>query len=404
MLTAMPLRVVLDSNIYTGDKLRKGEPFKTLARMCKKGDVLVILPYIVEREIQTQLAAGSKDDVIAFLKSGKELLSRGVPDDVGAVLGAAINLLNDRQNDVVAHAQVLFDQWGIENNVAKHGLSADLSRKAMEAYFTGQAPLTSPKDRKHIPDAFLYQAIVELAGEGPLFVVSQDNQLRNQCANIPDVEVFENLTSFIASAPVQGLIVEEDVLQSIVQVGSWMEAEMVAPVPSNAEKVEKATVDVKTILERLRQYANSDPFIKNYVAEHGAEDGAGQTFRSRSVPGDDGEAYLQSYGPLDEVELYWDDAAYMGDSTYLVPYRGTGEMLVEYYLRKSDWHEVDGRKVSFTDHNDYVFEVEEERGVTVDGLLRIELDDDAISSDDISTSIQSIEIDSIENVALEKDA
>lgn len=51
-----------------------------------------------------------------------------------------------------------------------------------------------------------------------------------------------------------------------------------------------------------------------------------------------------------------------------------------------------------------MFEVEEERGVTVDGLLRIELDDDAISSDDISTSIQSIEIDSIENVALEEDA
>jgi PIN domain len=380
----MPIRVVLDTNVYTNDKLRRSEPFKSLGRLLKTGDLKLILPFIVMREFQTQLRASNSDDIANLLKSGRALIDRGIPDDLKTALQVLLLKFADRQEQVEGHAQSEFDHWLAENAVAQHGLSADLSKKAMEAYFTGQAPLVSPKDRKHIPDSFLYQALAELAAEGAVCFVSHDNQLREHCAKIVKVEVFESLTKFIAAEQVQSLIVEEEVSQSSDRAST--------------------SGSKKNVLKRLQHYAEINPHIKTYVAEHGAEMVAGTTFRSRSIPGNDQEAYVQMFGHLDDIELSWDEAVYMGDSTFVVPYAGTGEMLIEYYLNKADTWQVEDRHVSLTDHNNHVWEVQENCSVTIHGVLSIELDEDFESVLDIAEALQDLEIDSIESVCLEEDA
>ena len=49
----MPLRVVLNTNIFRRDPFRLSQGFKTLSHLCTAGKIELFLPEIVRREFET---------------------------------------------------------------------------------------------------------------------------------------------------------------------------------------------------------------------------------------------------------------------------------------------------------------------------------------------------------------
>jgi hypothetical protein len=72
------INVLIDTNIYRKCPSRNDLPFKGLERLCKAGIIRLHLPYVVEREVQTQQTVVYKKDLDDAIKAISGLLKRGL--------------------------------------------------------------------------------------------------------------------------------------------------------------------------------------------------------------------------------------------------------------------------------------------------------------------------------------
>lgn len=394
----MPLRVVLDTNIFRSDTFRRSQEFKTLGHLCTAGKVEIVLPEIVRREFETQLDADDTDALAKFKKAAGDLLERPVPADIKAAIGDLIKNLEAQKEEVAQASAASFNAWTKEHQVKHIPLSGDHALAAMDAYFKAGKPFKAAKDRKDLPDAMIYQSLLQLVAEGPLVLVCSDGRLKEACSSVDGVTVYQNLKELIASDALQTLIVEDETPKKAMQEAeihstavatSWMQAEVFSP---------------KAIIEGLKQLSLKDPnALTSYVSSHGGESLATTTFNSPSIPGDDREAYIAMFGDLDEVEFEWEQAAYHGNSIYIVPFQATGYFNISYYVPKWDVEQIENRGGSYHQHNDYVVEAEEEAELHVSGALRIVVAGDYQAGDELENAIEELEIDSVDSPMLAED-
>ena len=67
-----------------------------------------------------------------------------------------------------------FDEWQERTKAIILPITGYHAAKAMDKYFAGTLPFGSPKARTDIPDAFIVEAILDLASQEPLFAVAAD--------------------------------------------------------------------------------------------------------------------------------------------------------------------------------------------------------------------------------------
>ena len=370
----MPLKVLLDTNVYSSDKYRVGQAFKTLGHLCQNGHVEVLLPHIVQREFETQLDANAAEIMASFEKSSKKLANSPIPADLRADLDALMAQFKARKDEVVASHSADFAAWRQANAVTELTLNGDHAIAAMQNYFTGGPPFQSAKKREDIPDALLYQQVVDLASQGPLIIVSKDKNFSGAINATGNIAHYGDLNAFVGSDEVQAIIAQQE------------------------------AADSAALLERLAQWASQPPnALTEYVSEHGGEGLAGTHFSSPSIPGDDREAYIYMFGNLYDITFGWDLATYHGDMVFVVPFAGVGEFNINYYVPKWDVEEIEHRGGFYRHHNDYVVEADEQATLWVNGMLRIKVAGDYQPGDDLEDAIEELTIDKVDSPLLIED-
>lgn len=408
----MPLRIVLDTNIFRSDTFRQGQGFKTLGRLCTAGKIRLVLPEIVRREFETQLHSDDVDAIARFKKAAGDLLERSVPADIKAAIDELIKNLETKKDEVAQASAASFRAWTEEHGVKHIPLSGDHALAAMDAYFTSGKPFKVAKERKDLPDAMIYQSLVQLVVEGPLVLVCADGKLSEACSSVDGLTVYHNLKELIASDAVQTLIVEDEApkiaeqeskVKTAATADNSVKAEGISPAAQHAQYLQTGQ-SIKAIIEGLKQLSLKDPnVLSSYVSSHGGESLATTTFNSPSVPGDDREAYIAMYGVMDNVEFEWEQAAYHGNSIYIVPFQATGFFNINYYVPKWDVEEIESRGATYSPHNDYVVEAEEEAELCVSGALRIIVASDYEAGDELEDAIEELKIDSVDSPMLAED-
>jgi hypothetical protein len=364
-------RLILDTNIYRKNPRRDNLPFSALSRLCKADVVQLYLPYVVLREFQTQQSIQCKKHLAAVVSATRSLENLpGTPEDLSSQLGQLVCQLTARESDMASATEKYFLDWAKDNRVIIVNLSADQAQAAMEAYFTGDAPLKTPKVRDDIPDSLIFQAVRELASS-PVTLICEDGNLRSACAAIANVTVFSSLVEFIESAGMQDEIKELDVIQKI---GSIVEA---------LGKFEEETSDFTSM-------------VRGKVGEALMW----KKIKAHSIPDDNHEASISGYSEPEDIELDFGEAAYFGGGEFGIPFSATLQVTGIYYLFKGDVYRVEERNVSLSDHNDHYYEAEESFEVVVNGLVKVTCNRDAIDPDDIDAAITDAAIDSIEPVRL----
>lgn len=371
----MPLKVVLDTNVYSSDKFRLGQDFKTLGGLCQNGHVEVMLPYIVKREFETQLDTNAAEIMAGFEKFSKRTVGGPIPADLRTELDALIAKFKARKQEIVQSHRVHFDAW--RHDHAVHDLAFDgvHAAAAMENYFTAGPPFQLAKNREDIPDAMIYQDILKVAADGPVVVICKDKKLTKAVVNIANVTHYPDLNGFIASAEVQAIIAQQE-----------------------------AANNAANLLQRLKDFTAIVPnLLTEFVSDHGGEQLAGTRFSSRSIPGDDREAYIYMFGSLYDIEFDWGGATYHGDLVFVVPFGAEGIFNINYFVPKWDVHEIESRGGSYRYHNDYVVEADEEAELWVTGMLRIKVSDRYTPEDDLEDVIEEMSIDSVDEPCLVED-
>lgn len=365
-------QILIDTNIYRKDPIQAGLPFRAVARLCTAKAATLHIPYIVLREFQTQQVDLYQKEMHAALKGVSSVQGRRLSANATTRLGdikAALEAVLPTVNDDAANGIV---KWAEEIGAILYSLDFDDAKRAMEAYFTGQLPLKEPKIRKDIPDSFLFQSALTILGTTKeLYVISEDGAFSEAAATVEGVQVLKSLNEFIELPEVQIVLQKQD------------EAEKIAFV---IQKLSEAPGELEFYMRSL------------------GEKVLWEKIHSRTIPDDNHEATICSYGDLEDIDIDFTKAAYYGEGQLRLPFSCAMSVSAIYYIFKSDFFALDEEDMpSISDHNDHYFEAESEFNAVVHGSISIHVQLDEASDDkevEDYVDFDSVKIDEIDRIEL----
>jgi hypothetical protein len=213
------IHVILDTNIFRKNPSLSDLSFQALERLCKAKIAKLHIPYIVEREFQTQQTALYKKDLDTAISSLNSIIRRGLPQDKIIDLTVIKEQLNNISSPILSDVENSIIVWAKSIHAQRHAISQEQAVAAMESYFQGTPPLKNPKNRDDIPDSFIFQTVLSVANNNkPLFVIAEDDKIASAAEKIDGVFVYRNLPAFIESSDIQKEILELDVISNIEEV------------------------------------------------------------------------------------------------------------------------------------------------------------------------------------------
>jgi PIN domain len=396
----LKFNVVLDTNIYRKNPKRSDLPFETLERLCKAGVLCLHLPYVVEREFQTQQIEQYQKDISDSLLGLKSIIRKGLPPAELANVQGIHDSIKTVEPLLIAAAEAPLISWAEAISAKRHPITESAAQSAMEAYFQGHPPFTKLKIRDDIPDAFIFQTIKDVSAIEPaLIVLSEDGKLANAARNIPNVIVHNSLSAMIESEPIKAEILKLDGVERMEATRDLL--------PQDDVKFDKPTVaeDLKAIKNLLRKYEIKFGELTADLKRSSGEKLAWKTVHSLHIPDDNHEATITGCFDTKEIEFEFEDLYYFGAGKFGLPFSYRTTASLTYYIFKSDYYCLDeDRMPSVTDHNDHYYEAEEDLDVCVTGVLRISFPPEEIKGLTLDTLKDHIdfEIDSIDKIEVLK--
>ena len=364
------IRLVLDTTAFHQNSTLKGQDFKLIGTLSASGALKLFLPYVVEKEFLAQQKTSCHDQIEAVARAVKTLSQRTLAKEQAEWLAAVDSKIEEHKSALLSADENNLNDWLGTIKAERVAVCGEQALGALNAYFHGTPPLKAPKEKKHIPDSFVFQAIRKIASVGEeVAFISGDAQLREAAKRIPRVRVFENLNTFAQSSEIQAPILQEAEKQKIERIKTCLPTNPVA-VKALSEAV-KAKIGEKLVWKKVG------------ADEYGY---------------DESDSTITSYDDAHEPSFNWKELLYYGDGSFSLPFTAKVGVLITYYIFKTDWYCMDNDAPSVTDHNDYYFEAQRDAQVSVEGILSFSVWDDIAPDDEDVVSEESVEIDSIESI------
>lgn len=340
--------IVIDTSVYRTDPQRKKLPFKAVRRLCEAGIARLHMPYIVEREFQTQQAELCRRDLENAVKSIKKVLRRGLPRTQGDLLSGLLSSLEEGAESVQEAAGQEFSEWVADLGGVQHRLTVEQSVAALDAYFEGRPPLKKPKNRDDIPDSFVFQQILEVYSEcDNVVVIAGDNRLAEAARGLEGAEVFTSVGDFVENEVVRSCLLKLDMSELDVES------------------------EIGVIVGYIRDLEERHAFVESFLEGTEGDFLDGHVLHHSSIPGDFHEATVSAYGRISQISIDFDEMDYFGEGEFGLPISFLWkEVLASYYLFKGEFMDVVDRNISgLNEQNDHYYEVEEYFDLEVDAML-----------------------------------
>lgn len=348
------IKIVLDTNIYSGDPNRQKAGFKVLSKLISEFKIQLFIPDIVKREFVTQRTDEYQDTVEKAQKSLKDILRKKLDARLKQKVEKILKDFDATKADIVSYPEWDFSNWAYQARAKNLKVDDIHIKPVFEAYFKGKMPFSTKKSRKDIPDAFIFETIKRLSYDhDEIHAVINDKNLRGACQQIGNVKTYPTLKDFIAS-------------------------DTVKPVLEKLEAIEKA---LPGIIDKLKE----DPkFLDGLIDGEIVDRLSGQIITESIIPDDNNEATILGASEPDAIEYSWDEISTFADDTIIVPFNFITEVLTYYYVFKPDAYTLDDERlerVGLTDHNNHYFEAEEYFEIEVQGELRLQVNTDELTED-----------------------
>ena len=286
------IHVVLDTNIFSGNRRRDSGPFRALTRLCKGGKVKLHLPYIVKHEFLSQQKHQAQKLINEALSAAGQL--SGITNDPTIVkfaenTKAAADALREKAVELVHNE---WEKWLKETNAIEHLIDPSHGERVMSDYFIGNRPFKVVKNRNDIPDSFAWHSIWDLSKQyQPLHVITNDGTMHETAATVKEIVPYKSLSAFIETELCQkalGEIAEKVVTKNVRRAGA--------------------------MLQEL------EPRLKAAVFDEIVSALDGETVNDGDIPDDNHEGMVISVDEPSELHFDFERIEYYGDSEIGVPF------------------------------------------------------------------------------------
>jgi len=192
------LDVFLDTEILRRDPFRRRGAFAALKHLVSAGSIRLHLSEITVREFTSSQQAEA-DAAVRAAESALRRAQLYAAQASAEKLDVAAKALVDIGADAADTLRSALDDWCASHGVQIHPVHESHGQKVVGAYFAGSAPFRKPKERTDFPDAFIFQALSDLASSRPKVVfVSGDPRFAEACRDaLPAVAVFATLEELL---------------------------------------------------------------------------------------------------------------------------------------------------------------------------------------------------------------
>lgn len=371
------INIVIDTNIFRDNPQRDKAEFKALKKLIENNKIKIFMPYIIEQEFITQQIADCNKINKELKKNINSLNNRRYANKeyIKKLLDETDNLEVNTLNLI----QSEFDDWCKEFNIEKRPLNQTHLNTVITDYFKGNNPFKNQKNRNDIPDAFIFQELIDIFNEkGNLTFIAQDKYFRESCKKFK-MDSYESLDDFVKSSQIQYLLKEHEITK---------------------EKFTK----LKEFLE-----LNSD-YLESLLSSKHISELEYQTIIDESIPSDNNDADITSIGLPENIKFECLDTTYYGNNTIAIPVNFQIAVYAHFAIFKSDYY---GHEYNFSieDLNDHYYDAEDEFTLDITATIILTLD---IETFDFSKKLDeevfeevvqfdSIEIDSIDSIEVVKE-
>lgn len=315
--------VVLDSSIINQDRSCDGRDMNLFVKWVSLKLLVWHIPWIVFQEVISKGFYEGKNALVETRKSLKNLGKIGQKDSIRKQL--------EELTCQVSQLELHYEEKNIEywKSFFQKGIIDDFdsssSLNVMKAYFAGAKPFPKPKSRTDIPDAFIYESLKTLSKNNSISFICADNNLRNKCSEIENVQCYESLRSFENS-----------------EYGSLIKRQY-EQMEKNPFKLDLILGHKKEILDRIEDDVRGDMFV-DYS----------EGFANEYFP-DGGEGYLRDIPEVSSFEINESEITVVDEMVY-IPISVKCQFDVEYCINSIDLSFFSNRTVSF-EGDDFVREI-----------------------------------------------
>ncbi len=368
-----PLPVFLDTSALPRHLERPGGAFEVLAQYAETGIIKTFVSEVCCKEWSSQLVGEIKKHLEACNRA-IDATSRGpmdLPSEVSSILASAASTLTGVDPSIEKLVEdktfSLLKQLGTD----VLPISAGHGSAVMAGYFAGTPPFSGRKERKDIPDAFVFEALKELRAktDGPILAVVHDKRLADALEAIPDVTVYPTLRELLGADDIVSAL-KETKFEALWE--TWFE---------------HFCTQLPNVTQTIRDQLINQIEKRMALAE----------VESDLIPSDNNTAIITGTAPPEDLELDWEDAQRLGAGWVSVPFRGTCSVLTDFDVYRSDaYNQPDWVTVQTGDpEKQHYFDAQAYFLIEVSGAASIQFDKTDIIAGELGKPID-IEVDELE--------
>lgn len=351
------LHVVLDTSIYTGNPRRSSPPFWALMRLAKASAVKLYISEITTREFASQQREKVETPLKEVVASLKRLRKANAVDKFNTFANSTIAAAEAMSSNAAPESAKEFAKWLKDLKVSEIAMTLEDAQGAFEAYFAGEPPFKSTKNREDIPDAFIWQAVQRLAKtQERLYFVVNDGALRETAKQCKNIATYAKLDEFIQAKECQ------DALKAISADENR---------DKNRERIEDR---FPHILPGLTKIVESE--MLNALD--------GKEVRDSKIPDDNNEGLIIGVGDVSNVEFSLEKTEYYGEDDIGIFFRATVDCTLNYAIYKADYYLLDEEEtegMSIDERNKHYFDVDEDYSLEVSGTLTLKIDGEMLEDE-----------------------
>jgi rRNA-processing protein FCF1 len=206
------LNVLLDTNILHEEGLNSTR-VQRIQRLIKSNDLKLIVPEMVVNEFKSKRIEQANSNLDKIQSALDNLQRKNITSKDSRSIKQAVNYISSSINQ--SNDQV--DKWMEENNVDIYKISNTSIEDIFVSYFAGTGAFRHEKKREDIPDAVIYDGIVNISKDTKISVVVKDGALLNAISELDNVESFSSLSQLLELPLLKGRIEELDNEESKVK-------------------------------------------------------------------------------------------------------------------------------------------------------------------------------------------
>lgn len=209
------LDVIFDTNVLRAEPYYQREEYNSLKILVDKNLIRVNLPKIVESEYFTQLEEPYNKKFKTTIASVKDLKKEAMIEksEIEEIEDKIFELKKQSLVKLKDNFTSFFDNLKVIRNTFKE----HHAHNVFDKYFKGENPFKNKKERKDIPDAFIFEIIKDIKNENDNCVVLvKDNALIRACEE-ENVKYFKSLSEFIKTDEVQEALKIQENIEGLIK-------------------------------------------------------------------------------------------------------------------------------------------------------------------------------------------